>query len=206
MSERADDGRMYTHWDANQAEATGKWAENRRLAATMRRLIESLVTSDATEEELRAVAEGLERHAERLERHPRRTRPAGFAESANAGDIGAFFDFSPQIGLCNPLAPPIELWAKGDQVYGNVKFGSAYEGPPGCVHGGAIAAAFDEVLGFAQSVTGRPGMTGTLVIKYRQPTPLRTDLRFEARVTRSTGRKTVVEGRLCAGELLGAEA
>ena len=206
MSERAEDERIYTHWDANQAEATGKWAENRRLAAAMRRVIEHLVRSDASEEELRGAADGLERYAERLERHPRRMRPAGFAESANAGDVGASFDFSPQIGLCNPLAPPIELWAKGDRVYGNVNFGSAYEGPPGCVHGGAIAAAFDEVLGFAQSVTGRPGMTGTLVVKYRQPTPLRTDLRFEASVARSTGRKNFVEGRLCAGELLCAEA
>ncbi len=206
MSERADPPGIYTHWDANQAEATGKWAENRRLAAAMRRVIERLVKSDAPEEELRVAAEGLERYADRLETHPSRMRRVGFAEAANAGDVGAFFDFSPQIGLCNPLAPPIVLWAEEDQVYGNVTFGSAYEGPPGCVHGGAIAAAFDEVLGFAQSMTGRPGMTGTLVTKYRQPTPLRTELRFEARVTRSQGRKNFAEGRLYAGEMLCAEA
>ena len=87
-----------------------------------------------------------------------------------------------------------------------MNFGSAYEGPPGCVHGGVIASAFDEVLGFAQSMTGRPGMTGTLVTKYRQPTPLRTELRFEASVTRSQGRKNFAEARLYAGEMLCAEA
>ena len=37
-------------------------------------------------------------------------------------------------------------------------FGSAYEGPPGCVHGGFVAAAFDEVLGFVQSLGGQPGL------------------------------------------------
>ena len=35
-----------------------------------------------------------------------------------------------------------------------VMFGSAYEGPPGHVHGGFVAAAFDEVLGFVQSLVG----------------------------------------------------
>jgi hypothetical protein len=43
-----------------------------------------------------------------------------------------------------------------------VTFGSAYEGPPGCVHGGYVAAAFDEMLGFVQSLGGNPGMTARL--------------------------------------------
>ena len=206
MSDRANEQRISSYWDANQASATGTWAENRRLAAAMRDVIERLVRIDAPEEELRGAAEALERYAGRLETHPRRVRPAGFAESANAGDVGAFFDYSPLIGLSNPLAPPILLWIEGEQVYGRVTFGSAYEGPPGCVHGGVISSAFDEVLGFAQSVTGRPGMTGTLTTKYRQPTPLHTELRFEARVTRSAGRKNFAEGRLYAGEMLCAEA
>ena len=66
--------------------------------------------------------------------------------------------------------------------------GRPYEGPPGHVHGGFVAAAFDEVLGFVQSTTGQPGMTGTLTIRYRKPTPLDTDLRFEATVQRVEGR------------------
>ena len=206
MSSEGNERRPYPHWEATQQQALGAWAETRRLAAAMRLVIERLVKIEAPEEELRAAAEALEDYAGRLESHPRRLRPAGYAESANAGDVGAFFDYSPLIGLSNPLAPPISLWAEGEQVYGRVTFGSAYEGPPGCVHGGIIAAAFDEVLGFVQSVTGRPGMTGTLTTKYRQPTPLHTELRFEARVTRSQGRKNITEGRLFAGDMLCAEA
>ncbi len=65
-------------------------------------------------------------------------------------------------------------------VIGHANFGVAYEGPPGYVHGGIIAAAFDEVLGMAQSLTGNPGMTGTLSIRYRRPDPcLLTELVFE---------------------------
>ena len=46
---------------------------------------------------------------------------------------------------------------------GVVTFGDAYEGPPGCVHGGFIAASFDEMLGFVAGATGKPGMTARLV-------------------------------------------
>ena len=85
-------------------------------------------------------------------------------------------------------------------------FRSAYEGPPGCVHGGYIAAAFDELLGFANSLSGTPGMTGTLTIRYRRPTPLHTELRFEGRYERSEGRKIFTTGQLFSGETLCAEA
>ncbi|HZO08254.1 MAG TPA: PaaI family thioesterase, partial [Myxococcota bacterium] len=152
-------------------------------------------------------ASELERYAEHLRTHPRMRRFEGYAESANAGDVGAFFDQSPLIGLANPLAPPLRLAKTGERTAeGRVRFGSAYEGPPGCVHGGFVAAAFDEVLGFAQSLGGNPGFTGTLVVRYRVPTPLHTDLRFEGRIDRVEGRKTFASGRVFAGETLCAEA
>jgi acyl-coenzyme A thioesterase PaaI-like protein len=195
-----------THWNAPHVEATGALAEHRRLAAAMRVVIERLVLSDAPEDELRAAADALERYAERLRTHPQRDRIEGFSETAPAGDATAFFDHSPLIGLSNPLSPPIALEAKGERAVGSVVFGSAYEGAPGCVHGGFVAAAFDELLGFAQALTGSPGMTGTLTIRYRQPTPLHTELRFEAHVSRIEGRKNFIEGRVYAGERLCAEA
>jgi acyl-coenzyme A thioesterase PaaI-like protein len=198
--------RIFSFWSAAGSEVTGTWAERRRLAKAMREVIDRLTTSDAPEEELRAAADGLERYAARLATHPRRNLPYGFGESANAGDVAAFFDYSPMIGLSNPLAPPIILEVQDKTVHGRVRFGTAYEGPPGHVHGGFVAAAFDEVLGFVQSTTGQPGMTGTLTIRYRRPTPLDTDLRFEATVQRVDGRKIFAEGRLYAGDVLTAEA
>jgi acyl-coenzyme A thioesterase PaaI-like protein len=198
--------RVFSFWSAAGSEVTGAWAERRRLAKAMREVIERLTTSDAPESELRAAADGLEKYAARLASHARRALPLGFGESANAGDVAAFFDYSPLIGLSNPLAPPIVLEVEGQTVHGTVRFGTAYEGPPGHVHGGFVAAAFDEVLGFVQSTSGNPGMTGTLTIRYRKPTPLDTDLRFEATVQRIEGRKIFCEGRLYAGDVLTAEA
>ena len=53
---------------------------------------------------------------------------------------------------------------------------------------------------------GHPGFTGTLTIRYRKPTPLHTELRFEAGVARVEGRKIFAKGQLFAGDLLTAEA
>ncbi len=208
MSTQDETEGRFTHWDASRMQATGAWAEKRRLASAMRLVIERLVTSDAPEDELARAADALERYGERLTQHPRRNKYEGWAETGPAGNTAAFFDQSPIIGLANPLAPPIELRAVGDgqRVEGRVRFGSAYEGPPGCVHGGWVAAAFDEVLGYANSLSGIPGMTARLTINYRKPTPLLTELRFEAHLDKVEGRKKFVTGQVYAGDKLTAEA
>jgi Thioesterase superfamily len=197
--------------DALAATATapvesGAWAEKRRLAAAMRAVIERIITTQAPEEELRVAADRLEQYAERLERHPRQYVTWGHPEASTAGTVGGFFDLSPLMGRANPLAPPISLWVDGGVVRGTGKFGWAYQGPPGHVHGGFVAAAFDEALGLAQSMTGHPGMTGTLTVRYRKPTPLFSELRIEATVQRIEGSKIFTEARMYAGGTLTAEA
>ena len=194
------------YFEAATMPASGAWAQKRRLAAALRTIIDRLVTSDAPEEQLARAAEAAERYGASLAEHVQRKGQWGFAESANAGDVGAFFDQSPMIGLSNPLAPPLTLEARDGRIHGAGIFGAAYEGPPGHVHGGFVAAAFDEVLGFAQSLSGNPGMTGTLTVRYRRPTPLHVQLRFDAGVDSVEGRKIITSGRLFAGEVLTAEA
>ena len=195
------------HWDATKTSGSDMWEQKRRLAAAMRLVIERLVPSNAPVDELRRAALGLERYAEALQAHPRLLRVHGHAESATAGDVGAFFDQSPLIGLANPLAPPLTIGRTGDKsAAASVVFGSAYEGPPGSVHGGFVAAAFDEVLGYVQSLSGAPGMTGTLTVRYRKPTPLHRELLFEAELVRVEGRKIFTAARVTADGVLTAEA
>ena len=79
------------------------------------------------------------------------------------------------IGRYNPLAPPVRSRSIDGAVHGTANLDAAYEGPPGCVHGGVIASMFDELLGVANISAGVGAMTGTLTIKYRSPTPLQTD-------------------------------
>jgi acyl-coenzyme A thioesterase PaaI-like protein len=203
--------RSRARWEESDAPATGIWLVRRRLAEAMRRVIERLTTSDAPEDELEAAARRLEDYAEHLSRHPRRSRYEGSAEAVLAGagedpSGGGHFDYSPHIGRSNPLAPPIVLRSHEGRVIAEVTYGSAYEGAPGCVHGGCVAAAFDEVLGYAETFTDAPGMTGTLTVVYRSPTPLHTPLRFDAWIDRVEGRKIFCKSTLHAGDRLCAEA
>lgn len=194
------------NWLPGDAPVTGQRAALHRLAAAMRTVAEALTDMQAEEADLLAAAEAMEQFGARLETTRTGHRPWGFAESAPAGDARAMFDRSPVIGLGNPVAPPLRMEVDGDRIVGRATFGAQYEGPPGHVHGGIIAAAFDEVLGMAQARTGQPGMTGTLTIRYRRPTPLHTEVIFQARVDRVEGRKIFAAGTLHAGETLCAEA
>ena len=181
---------------AFNAEVTPRRAEARRLAETMRRLIDRLVVTDAPIDVLEQVVTSMEASAALLNEYGELQSFDGFAEAANSGDPHAHFDRSPIVGQSNPMAPPILLEESGDVIRGTAVFGQAYEGPPGCVHGGWIAASFDEVLGMTQSMSGNPGMTAYLHVNYRQPTPLHTELAFEGELVRVEGRKIFTVGRV----------
>lgn len=191
---------------ALRREVTPERAAMRRWGDAMRALVERMF---ATSVPLPAVEEAVERLEElhrRLDAYPVGRIPEGFSEASTSGDPHAFFDNSPLMGRANPLAAPITTAIEGNRVVGHVRFGAAYEGAPGCVHGGFVAAAFDEVLGMAQSLTGTPGMTGTMTVRYRRPTPLYADLRFEGWVDRVEGRKIFTLGRALHDDELTAEA
>ena len=118
---------------------------------------------------------------------------------------------SPMIGFANPIAPPVEVWSvQGEsgrrEIRGRVTFGDAYEGPPGCVHGGIIAAVFDEVMGAANIITENPGMTGTLTVRYRRPTPLLAPLDMVAHLTGTERRKIFTWAGIYHDGALTAEA
>jgi acyl-coenzyme A thioesterase PaaI-like protein len=178
-----------------------------RIADAARRIIHGLVSTDADEDALRDAADRLDAVAGMFDPSVRRSMHRGFAEASTSGDLHGFFDHSPMLGRANPLAPPVTLRIVDDRtVEGTGTFGAGYEGPPGCVHGGYIAAAFDEVLGAAQSLSGRPGMTGRLSVSYRSPTPLHEELRIRGTFDNIDGRKIFTTGALHVGDRLCAEA
>jgi hypothetical protein len=180
-----------------------------RLAAALRPISSVLVASELDDEVLIAAAVEVEALAARLAAAsgPRRARVRPIAEVS----AERVFPASPVIGPENPVAPPVRLEVVegpdgSPEVRGEAYFDYPYEGPPGCVHGGVIAETFDEILGVANLATGNPGMTGSLTVRYRKPTPLRTDLQLEARYLRRTGRKISTWAAIYHGNLLTAEA
>ncbi|GAC1354200.1 MAG: PaaI family thioesterase [Acidimicrobiales bacterium] len=184
---------------------TRRRAELRRAGQAVRGIIDRLVATQAPDDDVAALADRLEDLLDGMAPWPGR-HPYGFAESSVSGHPTGFLDNSPVMGEANPLAPPLKIIIDGAMVVGTVRFGSAYEGPPGCVHGGWIAATFDEVLGTTQGLTGLMGMTGTLSVRYRSPTPLQQELRFEGELVRQEGRKISTIGRCFADGRVTAEA
>ena len=125
---------------------------------------------------------------------------------SQTGAQGTLLERSGISGRSNPLAPPVQ-WTVTDTVTtGSAVYSPAYEGPIGHVHGGFVAAAFDDLMGAAQLAGGQTGYTGTLTVKMVRPTPLGRRIDYLAGVDRVEGRKIWVWGRSsCEGELL-AEA
>lgn len=201
-------GPLFIRWQEPAPDQLApRHVEARRLAEAMRTIIEALAATAAPLETLTAAADALEAVAVRFVDLEEEKIFDGFAEAANiGGDLFALFERSPFMGRANPLSPPIALREKDGTIEGRGTFGSAYEGPPGCVHGGYVAGAFDEILGATQSLAGNPGMTGTLTVRYRSPTPLHAELHFIGELVKVEGRKIFTEGRVFAGERLCAEA
>lgn len=205
-------GPNHPDWSARLADLAtevpdSRRSELRRMAAAARRLLHGMVMTDADEATLTDAADALEALADRFDRPGARSMHEGFGEAATSGNPSGFFEHSPMLGVANPIAPPIVMRTIDEvTMEGEVTFGAAYEGPPGHVHGGFVAAAFDEVLGAVQSLSAQPGMTGTLTVRYRSPTPLHEPLRYVGRLDGVDGRKVLTSGTLHAGDRLCAEA
>lgn len=123
----------------------------------------------------------------------------------------SYLDYSPIRGPYNAIAPEMTLgYVEGAdgvrRVEGSARLGAAYEGPPHGVHGGWVAAIMDELLGFAQGLAGKHGVTATLKVRYRQVTPIDEDLRLSAWIHEDRGRAVMIRGTCHAGETLTAEA
>ena len=177
-----------------------------RLANATRALLQHSATSVADPDVFARAAELLERAAALMGAGPHGRSYHASAEGAVGGATHGFISHSPVTGPLNGLAGLVDIATTEHEVVATVTYGDAYEGPPGCLHGGLIAAIFDEVLGFAQALSGSPGMTGRLEVTYRSPTPLHQPLRGVGRFDGLNGRKIMTSGTIHAGDRLCAEA
>lgn len=191
---------------ADPPEEGGRRAKH-ELAEATRRLLDGVALLDvheAGEAEVHRLLADVRELADRVTAVPSLRRHGG-AATAPYPD-GALTERSGISGRSNPLAPPLRLRLEGDRTVGAAVWGDAYEGPPGCLHGGFVAAAFDDLLGCAQTASGTAGFTGTLAVRMRRPTPLHTRIDYEAGVSRVSGRRIVCWGRTTDDGVLLAEA
>ncbi len=164
-----------------------------------------LVEGESLEDDVAWACEQLEAVRQRLSRHARRVE-LNLGRPGDPDDGRPYYVSGVLIGRHHPMYMPIELETHEGVTRGQVKLDISWEGPPGCVHGGYVAHLFDCLMGQHNLNVGRPGMTGTLEVRYRRPTPLHTELALEARTERIRGRKIVTRSRIVANEELMAEA
>lgn len=203
MPENNDGSVSFPAFHARDRDLTEADLARVQLAKVLRQLNTASFLSTTSIENIEAAIASIETAIEKV------SIADGIPGSAAAESH--FSDRSPFYGAMNPISMPMAMTqdpsiGEFGAVIGTGTFTEIYEGPPGHIHGGFIAAAFDEVLGMAQSLTGRPGMTGTLTIKYRSPTPLNTPIVFQGWVERVDGRKIFTKGTAHNGEKLCAEA
>ena len=106
----------------------------------------------------------------------------------------------------NPIAPGWQWWRDGDAAVARGSFGAPYEGAEGLVHGGWIALALDELLGFLNVMHGIVALTGTLTVSYRAPTKIGAPLEVVARREQCKGRRVVNRATMTEAGVVTAEA
>ncbi len=106
---------------------------------------------------------------------------------------------NPRCYVCgpeNPCTTHATYTRVGDRVHVALRLDERHEGAPGFVHGGALSAVMDDVLGAVLWVIARPAVTARLEVDYRRPAFIDQDYVGEAWCERIDGRKLHLRGEL----------
>jgi acyl-coenzyme A thioesterase PaaI-like protein len=168
----------------------------------VRELVDATIRTEVDDDEIRAVQAEVEALTARL-----RTSQLGGPYGVRFGVTGRGRPWGNSVvGLRNAIAPPLVIeHDETGRAWSDFHLGAAYEGPPDLVHGGVSALVLDQMLGEAAGAGGKPGMTGTLTLRYRRGTRL-GDLRAESWIERSEGIKTWARGHILDDEGVTVEA
>jgi acyl-coenzyme A thioesterase PaaI-like protein len=183
------------------AEADRQTALYAPLADAVRDLIDATIRTEADDDVVAGARTAIEAVAELLRQ---RTRPERVSYRVDGRPLPLG---NAAIGVCNPIAPPIVVRHEGHgHCWSEFVLGSAYEGPPGRVHGGVSALVLDHLLGEAASEgLSKARFTGTITVKYLRGTPL-GQLRCDAWIDRSEGVKVIARGTISDAEGVTVEA
>jgi len=85
--------------------------------------------------------------------------------------------------------------AEGVAISARFVVAPEHQGAPGLAHGGLMATAMDEALGFVNFLLRLPAVTARLEVDYRNPVPVGTELAVSAECVGVAGRKIYLRGR-----------
>lgn len=113
-------------------------------------------------------------------------------------------------GVENPIGLALEFFETGDgRVAAEPTLPESYQGYPGVVHGGIVAAMLDEIAGRAAMIGDHTHfrLTAKLDIRYRRPVPVGEPIRLQGWVLDDRGRLATAHAEIrLADGTLAAEA
>ena len=84
-------------------------------------------------------------------------------------------------------------------VYAKVAFGPATQGPPGFVHGGALAASLDETMGITAWMNNLKVMTKELKLIFSKALKLNSTVYIDAWIEKRNETSAIIKGKLTTG-------
>ena len=159
-------------------------AARHRLRGATARILDVFVAHEGTPDQLNAWADTAEGYAARLEDSPPETVFWGLGSRGVLSVTGlpAVVDGRPRVA------------DTGDRAEAMVTYGREHEGHPGLVHGGTLAATFDDLFGLFQTFSHPPVVTAELTVRFLAPVRVGSTVRFEAEIVERERRKMRVRG------------
>ena len=172
------------------------------LTAAVRELVDATIRSNAGAEVVSAALAAVQDATAALQ-----ADQVDGAAGVNYNATGRAWNWgNAAVGVRNAVAPPMEVLHGDDgSMSADVHLGAAYEGPPGCVHGGVSALLLDHLMGVTASQMGRVTFTGTLTLRYVNPLPLGR-VQLAGRISGEEGRKVFVEATITGAAGVALEA
>jgi acyl-coenzyme A thioesterase PaaI-like protein len=182
-----------------------------QLVSAVRLLLDRSIHSHPDVEALRRATELIEAANTQLG-EPRRRQRQAWNTSAIDRDVpwdpGQVLTSHLIYGPQHPFSPEhVAVQMDGSKLSGTARYTQVYEGPPGMVHGGVVAAIFDGLQATVASVgSAARALTHSLTIRYLRGTPIEQDLHLDARIDRIDGRKVFTAATIALGADVTAES
>ena len=193
-------------WRQEDSEPDAQWQAKRELADVVHQLICATSKTDAPVDALQQVTSALKAQIVARRAHPQRSFHDAFADGSYYEDPKRYTDRVFIVGRSNPAVPQLALTFDGQQAIGRITFDESCVGAPGWAHGGMVAAAFDQCMGYRLICQGLPVVTGQLTVTYKQPSPLHKEIVFAAQIDEQGQRSVRISAQAHIDGALIAEA
>lgn len=171
------------------------------LGSAVRRLGHAVIGHEVDQRTMEETIALLDRISESFELEQPRVREFSHFSGGYEGEVPDHARLTshvsrPGSGPGSPHGLDMVVHRRGDRIEAIFSLGASHEGAPQRSHGGIVALAFDDAMGFVLNVIKIMAFTGELKIRYHAPTPLRRELVLHAWLDRREGRKIFIEATL----------